>query len=217
MSASSTPVSADLIRYLAERTRGEDPFLAELKVAAAEAGIPPIWISAEQASFMQVLLKAAGARRVVEVGTLAGYSAIVMARALPEDGEVRTVEIDPDHAAFAREWVDKSDVAGRVHVHLGPGVDVLPRFDENSADACFIDADKAGYPAYLEECIRIVRPGGLILCDNAFAFGELLDESSTDASVQAIRDFNEIVAAKPNLHGIIAPIGDGCWICINEK
>ena len=102
-------------------------------------------------------------------------------------------------------------------MHLGPGVDVLPRFEENSADACFIDADKAGYPAYLEECIRIVRPGGLILCDNAFAFGELLDESSTDPSVQAIRDFNELVAAKPNLHGVIAPIGDGCWICINEK
>lgn len=217
MSASSTPVSSDLIRYISERTRGEDPFLAKLKVAAAEAGIPEIWISAEQASFMQVLLKAAGARRVIEVGTLAGYSAIVMARALPEDGEVVTVEVEPKHAAFAREWVDASDVAGRVHVHLGPGVDVLPRFEENSADACFIDADKANYANYLEECIRIVRPGGLLLCDNAFAFGELLDESSTDPSVQAIRDFNEIVAAKPNLHGIIAAIGDGCWVCVNEK
>lgn len=217
MSASSTPVSSDLIRYLAERTRGEDDFLAQLKVAAEEAGIPPIWISPEQASFMQVLLKAAGAKSVVEVGTLAGYSAIVMARALPEDGEVLTVEVEPAHAAFAREWVDKSDVAGRVHVHLGPGVDVLPRFADNSADACFIDADKANYANYLEECIRIVRPGGLLLCDNAFAFGELLDESSTDESVKAIREFNEIVAAKPKVHGIIAPIGDGCWVCVNEK
>ena len=96
-------------------------------------------------------------------------------------------------------------------------MDVLPRFGENSADAAFIDADKANYANYLEECVRIVRPGGLILCDNAFAFGELLDASSEDPSVQAIRDFNEIVAAKSGLHGIIAPIGDGCWICVNEK
>lgn len=217
MSASSTPVSEGLLRYLAERTRGEDPFLADLKAAAAEAEIPSIWISPEQASYMQVLLKAARAKDVVEVGTLAGYSAIVMARALPEDGSVRTVELEPKHVAFAREWIDKSDVAGKVHVHVGPGVDVLPRFEEDSADAAFIDADKVNYPKYLEECIRIVRPGGLILCDNAFAFGNLLDESNEDESVKAIRAFNDLVASKPQLHGIIAAIGDGCWVCVNEK
>jgi predicted O-methyltransferase YrrM len=217
VSASSTPVSEALVRYLAERTRGEDAFLGELKIAAESAGIPPIWISPEQASFMQVLLKAAGAREVVEVGTLAGYSAIVMARALPPDGRVRTVEVQPEHAEFARAWVERSDARGRVEVHLGPGAEVLPTFEDDSADAAFIDADKVNYPTYLDECVRIVRPGGLILCDNAFAFGNLLDEGCDDPSVHAIRAFNDHVAARPGLHGIIAAVGDGCWVCVNEK
>ena len=92
-----------------------------------------------------------------------------------------------------------------------------PGFGDDSADAAFIDADKAGYATYLERCTRIARPGGLILCDNAFAFGSLLDEDCDDESVQAIRAFNDLVAARPALHGVIAAVGDGCWICVNEK
>lgn len=216
MSATSTPVSQALLRYLADRTRGEDEFLRALKAAAVEAGLPAIWISPEQASFMQVLLRLAGAREVVEVGTLAGYSAIAMARAIPEAGRVRTIELEPSHARFAREWIARSDVADRIEVHEGAGADVLPGFADGSADAAFIDADKAGYPTYLEECVRIVRPGGLVLCDNAFAFGKLLDEACTDESVVAMRAFNDTLAADERLDGIIAPIGDGCWVAVKR-
>ena len=158
MSQSTNVLSSDHVRYIAEHTRGVDPFLADLKKAALEAGLPQIAIAPEQASFMQILLRASGVKEVVEVGTLGGFSAISMARALPDGGRVRTVEVNPAHAAFAREWAAKSDVAGKVEVHEGPGVEVLPTFADASADAAFLDADKVNYPRYLEECLRIVRP-----------------------------------------------------------
>ncbi|MCI0343550.1 MAG: class I SAM-dependent methyltransferase [Planctomycetales bacterium] len=212
MSATSTLVTEQHFRYLAERTRGDDTLLRDLKKAAAAAGIPAIWISPEQASLMQILLRAIGARQVVEVGTLAGYSAIAMARALPPGGRVRTIEILPKHADFAEEWVRKSDVADRVQVVRGAGAEVLPTFAADSADAAFLDADKAGYPGYLKECLRVVRRGGLVMCDNAFAFGELFEKKPTDREVAAVRKFNDVMAATKELHSIIVPIGDGLWV-----
>ncbi len=216
MSEESSKVSSAHFRYIAGHTRREDTFLAELKRAAAAAGIPPIWIAAEQASFMQILLSAARAREVIEVGTLAGYSAIVMARALPEGGRVRTIEISEKHAAFAREWAARSDVAGKVEVHVGSGMDVLPSFESDSADAAFLDADKKSYPMYLEEAVRIVRPGGLILVDNALAFGQLLDSNPTDREVPAVRAFNDLMAAREDLQSVIVPLGDGLWVGVRR-
>jgi caffeoyl-CoA O-methyltransferase len=212
MSARSTAVGDAHFEYIARRTRGDDGFLKRLKEAATAEGMPAIWISPEQASFMQILLKAAGAKDVIEVGTLAGYSAISMARALPRRGRVRTVELNEAFADFAERWIAKSDVAGRVEVHRGAGLDVLPRFKTNSADAAFLDADKGNYPGYLRESLRIVRKGGLILVDNAFAFGQLFDERPTDREVPAVRKFNEIMAKEKRVHGIIVPIGDGLWV-----
>ena len=216
MSETTTLLTAEHVRYLAERTRAEDPFLGELKVAARAADIPPIWISPEQASFMQIVLKLRGAREVIEVGTLAGYSAIAMARALPADGRVRTIELLDKHADFAEEWIAKSDVAGRIEVLRGAGADVLAQIEPQSADAAFLDADKVGYVTYLDECMRILRPCGLLMVDNAFAFGQLFDEQPTDREVEAVRTFNDHLAARTDLHSIIAPIGDGCWVCVKE-
>lgn len=217
MSARSTTVTPAHFAYVAKRTRGDDAFLKRLKRAAAKAGMPAIWISPEQASFMRILLKAAGAREVIEVGTLAGYSAISMARALPAGGRVRTIELNNEFADFAEAWVAKSDVAGRVEVHRGAGLDVLPRFADGSADAAFLDADKGNYPGYLQESLRIVRRGGLILVDNAFAFGQLLDKRPTDREVPAVRRFNEIMARERRVQGIIVPIGDGLWVGVKEQ
>lgn len=216
MSETSTLVTPEIFRYIAERTTREDRFLVDLKQSATEQGIPAIWIAPEQASFMQILLRLARARDVVEVGTLAGYSAIVMARALPADGKVRTIEIDPQRAAFAKAWADKSDAAGKVEVHVGPGADVLARFSDGSADAVFIDADKSSYPTYLEHTLRILRPGGLVMVDNAFAFGQLFDDSFTDREVPAVRAFNEILAKETRFQSIIVPIGDGLWVGVKR-
>lgn len=212
MSATSSTVTPAHFAYVAEHTRPEPALRRELREAARAAGIPPIWISPEQASFLQVLLKAAGAREVVEVGTLAGYSALAMAEALPAGGRVRTIELDPERAAFAERWIERAGLPARVEVHRGKGAEVLAGFADRSADAMFLDADKAGYPTYLREALRIVRPGGLVLVDNAFAFGQLLDEHPSDPEVGAVRAFNGIMARTPGLHGVIVPIGDGLWV-----
>ncbi len=213
MSHESVALTTAHYRYLAGLTTGEDGFLGDLKRAAESAGLPTIWIAPEQASFMQILLRLAGARDVVEVGTLGGYSAIWMARA---GARVRTIEVSPQHAEFAREWVGRSDVSDRVEVFLGDGREILPTFAAESADAAFIDADKEGYPVYLRECLRIVRPGGLIMADNAFAFGQVLDRAVEDDSVEAIRAFNELMASTKELQSIIVPVGDGCWVGVKS-
>lgn len=212
MSDASTLVTAAHFAYIAARTARDDSFLTELKQAALAAGLRPIWIAPEQASFIQILLKLCQAREVVEVGTLAGYSAIAMARALPPGGRVRTIEVSAKHADFAEEWIRRSDVADRVELHRGDAKQVLPCFAADSADAAFLDADKASYPFYLRECLRIVRRGGLIVVDNAFAFGELFAENPRDPETAAVLAFNEHMAKVKELHSIIVPLGDGCWM-----
>lgn len=212
MSSHSTPATQAHYDYLAARTRPESAVRAELKRAAEAQGIPAIWISPEQASLMQILLKLHGTREVVEVGTLAGYSAIAMAEALPEGGRVRTIELEPRYADFAEEWAARAGLSERIEVHRGAGSDVLPRFADGSADAIFLDADKGGYADYLREGLRILRPRGLVLVDNAFAFGQLFDEEPTDGEAEAVRRFNDHMAQVSEVHGIIVPMGDGLWV-----
>jgi predicted O-methyltransferase YrrM len=216
MSDQSTLVTAEHFRYIAAHTAAEDEFLRDLKRAATAEGIPSIWISPEQASFVQILLRLAGARDVVEVGTLAGYSAIVMARALRAGGRVVTIEIDTKRADFARRWIARSDVADRIEVRVGPGAEVLPTLAERSADVLFLDADKASYPLYLSQGLRVLRERGLVLVDNAFAFGELFAESPRDREVGAIRAFNEHMTQVRDLHSVIVPIGDGLWVGVRR-
>lgn len=212
MSEVSTPVTERHFQYIVEHTRGDDEFLRRLKEEARAAGLPAIWISEDEASFLQVLLRAAKVREVIEVGTLAGTSAIVMARALVEGGRVRTIEVNARHADFAERWIAKSDVAGRIQVLRGSGKDLLPTIGTDSADAAFLDADKTNYPFYLKESLRIVRKGGLVMADNAFAFGQLFDEHPTDREVSAMRAFNKLMAKEKKLQSIIVPVGDGCWV-----
>lgn len=210
MSEISTPVSADHFHYVAAHTVQDDKFLRDLKTEARSEGIPPIWIAPEQGSFMQLLLKMVHASDVIEIGTLAGYSAIWMARALPAAGRLRTIEASKKHADFAERWLARSDVAERVSVLRGRGAEILPGFAPDSADAAFVDADKEGYPVYLRECLRIVRRGGIIMADNAFGFGRLLD--TRDQTAAPIRSFNEVISKESSLQSIIVPIGDGLWI-----
>jgi caffeoyl-CoA O-methyltransferase len=213
MSSSSGTVTEAHFRYIAERTAGDDPFLQELRRAAERAGLPThCWVAPEQASLMQILLLAARAETVVEVGTLAGYSAIWMARALPPGGMVTAIEISERHAEFASAWIAKSDVADRVRVLQGDARELLPGLPSGSAGAVFIDADKAGYPAYLEQAHRLLRSGGLLMVDNAFAFGELLDPSPKDRETPAILRFNDLLAQDERFRSVIVAVGDGMWV-----
>ncbi len=214
MSSTSTVITQELLDYVAAHARGDDAFLVELKRAALDEGLPAIWIAPEQAAFMEVLLRVAGASEVVEVGTLAGYSAIRMARVLPRGGRVRTIEIDPRHADFAELWIARSDVAERVELLRSSGAEALAAMADGSADAAFVDADKTGYPGYLDALRRVLRPGGLLMVDNAFGFGTILEGETPEdsASVTALRRFNDHLAAARDFEAIIVPLGDGLWV-----
>jgi caffeoyl-CoA O-methyltransferase len=212
MAADDTLVTARHFEYLAQRTTPEDPFLVELKAAALEAGIPAIWIGPGQLSFLSILLRLSGVRQVVEVGTLAGSTAIAMARALPADGRLATIELLPAHADFAEDWIARSDVADRVELLRGSGGDVLASLPDGSLDAILLDADKSGYPLYLSHARRLLRPGGLFMADNAFAFGQLFDEQPSDREVPAVRAFNDLVPTQDWLDAVIVPMGDGLWV-----
>ena len=216
MSETSTLVTAEHFRYVAEHTTQEDDFLRRLKEDARAVGLPAIWIAPEQASFMQVLLKLCKAMEVVEVGTLAGYSAIRMARALPQGGHVRTIEVSGKHADFAERWIAQSDVVDRITIYRGAGKDILRKFKSDSADAVFLDADSPNYSLYLRESLRIARSGGLVMVDNAFGYGRLFDRGAMDAGVVSIRQFNDLMAGEHSLTGTIVPLGDGLWVAVKE-
>src|SRR6185369_16730003 len=166
--------------YITALFSAEDEILASLREEADRTGLPPIAISADEGRLLQVLLTAIGARRVLEVGTLGGYSAICMARALPPDGRLTTIEIEPAHAEFAKRYIARAGQGDRVEVRLGRALDVLPALDGERFDAIFLDADKEPLPTYFDWGLRLVRPGGLIIADNALWGGRVYEGETDD-------------------------------------
>lgn len=202
-----------LSEYVTRLFAPEDPPLAGIRAGHAAAGLPEIHVSAEEGKILHVLTRAIGARRVLEVGTLGGYSAVWFARALPEGGMVTTIEHAPEHAEYARSGLARSGVADRVTVLEGEALTVL-RGLEPAYDLVFLDADKAPLPEYLKEAVRLVRVGGLILCDNTFLNGRIVDSSATDADVRGMRRFNELVAADERLVAAVIPVRDGLLVAV---
>ena len=192
----------------------EDPLLLALREEADRSGLPPIAISPDTGRLLQVLIAAVGAKRVLEIGTLGGYSAIWMARALPADGTVLSLEIDPTHARFARRFLERAGVADRVTVREGAALEVLPSLDGERFDLVFIDADKAPMPTYLDWAMRLLRPGGAVVADNTLRAGRVLDAAATDADTEGVREFNRRLAADPRLTAVMVPTHDGVGIGI---
>jgi predicted O-methyltransferase YrrM len=195
--------------YIAGLFSAEDELLAALREEADRTGLPPIAISADEGRLLQVLLTSIGARRVLEVGTLGGYSAICMARALPPGARLLSIEIEEKHAAFARRYIDRAGLADRIEVRVGRALDVLPSLDGERYDAIFLDADKEPLPTYLDWALRLVRPGGLIIADNALWGGRVYEQDETDDRTRAVREFNRRLASDPRVLGIIVPTHDG--------
>ena len=195
--------------YIAGLFAREDEILASLREEADRTGLPPIAISADEGRLLQVLLTAIGARHVLEVGTLGGYSAIWMARMLPPDGRLLSIEIEPEHANFARRYIERAGLSLRVEVRVGRALDVLPSLDGQRFDAIFLDADKEPLPTYFEWGLRLVRPGGLIIADNALWGGRVVDEAEADEKTLAVREFNRRMASDPRVMGIVVPTHDG--------
>ena len=200
--------------YIASLFGAEDELLASLREEADRTGLPPIAISADEGRLLQVLLTAIHARRVLEVGTLGGYSAICMARALPPQGQVLSIEIDERHAAFARKYIGRASLADRIEVRVGRALDVLPALDGERFDAIFLDADKEPLPTYFEWALRLVRPGGLIIGDNALWGGRVYDASENDDRTRGVREFNRRMASDPRVLGIIVPTHDGVAVAV---
>ncbi|MCD0444729.1 O-methyltransferase [Glycomyces sp. A-F 0318] len=192
--------------FLGSLLVGEDPALAEATAAAQRAGLPPISVSPAQGKFLYLLAKTLGARRVLEIGTLGGYSAIWMARALPADGHLVSLEYSPRHAEVASGNIARAGLVGTVEIRVGDAREQLPKLAAESADPfdmVFIDADKGGYPAYLEWALKLTRPGSLIVADNVVRGGAVADGLSRDPNVQGVRSYLEQVAAHPRLEGTV--------------
>ena len=205
-----TDLHDPLRAYVTNLFAVEDSALQTARAHAAAAGLPAIQIKPDEAKLLQFLIKAVGARRVVEIGTLGGYSGIWIARALPADGRLITLEIEPRHAEVARRNFSQAGVADRVQIRVGPAQASLKALAaEGPFDAVFIDADKPGYPTYLDWALSNVHSGGLIAAHNAFRHGGVLDAASTDGKVTATRQFNATLARNPKVLATIIQVGDG--------
>jgi predicted O-methyltransferase YrrM len=187
--------------YLEDALAGPDDVLASALRSSAEAGLPAIQVSALQGKFLHVLAVLMGARRVLEIGSLGGYSAIWLARALPADGRLVSLEVSAHHAGVARANIARAGLSAMAEVRVGPALETLPRLAEEVGDGyfdlVFIDADKPNNAAYFEWALRLARPGGAILVDNVVRAGAVVDEGSPGPDVAGVRALFKAMAAEP--------------------
>jgi predicted O-methyltransferase YrrM len=202
-----------LQRYVEELFAVEDAVLARVRARHAEQDLPAIHISPDEGKLLHVLLRAAGASRVLEIGALGGYSGIWLARALPAGGRLTTIERDPRHAVLARRAYVEAGLDHVIDLVQGEALGVLPTLDPGF-DAVFVDADKEPLARYFEESVRLLRPGGLMLCDNAFFHGAVVDPTDRTASVEGVRAFNRLAASDPRVVSAVVPIRDGVVVSV---
>ena len=172
-------------------------------------GLPSINVSPNEGRLLYIIAKLSGARKGLEIGTLGAYSTIWMARALPPDGRVLTLEYEPKHAQVARGNLERAGLSDRVEVRIGAGLDLLPQIAERGEgpfDLFFIDADKTNYPGYLEWAIKLSHPGSVILSDNLIRNGAVIDPQGADEAARVIAEYNRELATNPRLETIILPI-----------
>ena len=188
--------------FIEELLIDSDPALEAALAASAKAGLPAIALSPAQAKMLHLLARVHGARSVLELGTLGGYSTIWLARALPAEGRLITLELDPGHARVAAANVERAGLAGLIDIRVGPAIDSLRELIAEGAgpfDLIFIDADKQGTPEYFEHALALARPGSLIVTDNVVRDGEIVDATSRDPRVQGMRRFHELLQLEPRV------------------
>jgi caffeoyl-CoA O-methyltransferase len=193
-------------KYISDLFHDEDDCLAAAGQAIIDSGIPQISVSPNQGKLLQILARLCNAKKILEMGTLGGYSSIWMARALPEDGTLITLEIDEKHAAVARENFGRCDLTSKIEIRVGKAIDLLPRLDAEDAgpfDMIFIDADKPPYLEYFKWALKLSRPGTLIIADNVIREGKVLLEESPDEMVTGVKRLNSFLAACPDVTATI--------------
>jgi predicted O-methyltransferase YrrM len=193
---------AQVDAYIADLYVAPDQSLEDALSSSAEHGLPSISVSPPQGKLLHLLARLQGARTILEIGTLGGYSTIWLARALPPGGRLITLEKDAKHAEIARSNITGAALEGVVEVRVGPAQETLPALERDGPapfDLVFIDADKRSYPEYLTWSLRLTRNGSLIIADNVVRDGAVLDDSSTDPDVRGVRRFNEMLGAEPRI------------------
>lgn len=192
--------------YICDQLVPSDPALDAALAASAAAELPAINVAPNQGKLLQLLAQSLGACRILEIGTLGGYSTIWLARALPADGRLVTLEADPKHADVARRNIANAGLSDIVELRVGPALDTLPPVADEGLgpfDLIFIDADKENIPAYFDWALRLTRRGSLIIVDNVVLHGAVADAHSDDPRIQGVRRFNELLAAEPRVSATV--------------
>jgi predicted O-methyltransferase YrrM len=209
MSSRTLTLTDELVDYVRRVGLREHPVLARLREETAAMPNASMQIAPEQGAFMALLVQLTGARHILEIGTFTGYSSTAMALALPDGGRITCLDVSREWTDRARHaWAD-AGVADRVDLRIGPAVESLGQLEDDSFDLAFIDADKTGYDAYYTGCLRVVRPGGLILIDNVLQSGRVVDPAADDESGRAIRALNDRIAADERVDFVLLPLADG--------
>ncbi|MFG1419604.1 O-methyltransferase [Xanthobacter sp. V0B-10] len=202
MSAQEQAAWSAVDDYLTSRVLRPDPVLDAALEASAAAGLPAIAVSAAQGQLLHLFALMVGARRILEIGTLGGYSSIFLARALPADGRLVTLEAVPRHAEVAAANFERAGLSHLIDLRVGPALETLPKLEAEGAgpfDLVFIDADKPSNTEYLRWSLRLTRPGSIIICDNVVRNGAVVEAESSDASVQGVRRFLDALAEEKGL------------------
>ncbi|MEK9668144.1 MAG: class I SAM-dependent methyltransferase [Deltaproteobacteria bacterium] len=216
MSTKTILMDDQLLEYLRQNSVREPDVLQELREETQKLSNSGMQISPEQGQLMAMLVKLVNARKIVEIGTFTGYSSTVMALAMPEDSQLIAFDISEEYTRTARRFWKKAGVDQRVKLVLGNAKESLKDFlqtgEQESVDLAFIDADKSSYAEYYECCLKLIRPGGLILVDNVLWSGQVADASNHDKDTEALRIFNAALSSDQRVDLCMVPIGDGLTI-----
>lgn len=217
MTGRTLALDDDLYRYLLDVSLRESPLLKRLREETAHLSMSRWQIAPEQGQFMSLLVQLTGARRLLEIGTFTGYSAICLASAMPSDGQLICCDLPGDYNAIARRYWHEAGLLECIDLRLAPALETLTALERggqgDSFDLIFIDADKANYPVYLEHALALVRPGGLILFDNVLWSGRVLESQPDSADTRAIQSLNRRLKNDARIDLSLLPIGDGLTLC----
>lgn len=220
MSTKSFFLDDRLYEYLLSVSLRDDPVAARLREETSRLAQSQMQIAPEQAQFLALLVRVAGARRTLDIGVFTGYSALAVARALPEDGRVVALDVSEEWTAIARRYWQEAGVADRIDLRIAPALQSLDGLIAEGAretfDFAFIDADKENYAAYYERSLELMRPGGLIAVDNVLWSGSVADSSDHRAETEAIRNFNQLLHCDERIYLSLVPIADGLTLAMKR-
>ena len=218
MSSGILSYTSDLRDYVWKNGLREHPALKNLRTETARLPHARMQICPEQGALMGNLIRMLSAKRTIEIGTYTGYSAMAVALALPEDGEVLACDISEEWTSIGKNAWEKAGISHKINLQLAPAVDTLEKIlakgKENFFDFAFIDADKANYPKYYEQCLKLIRKGGVIVIDNVLWGGSVIDTKRNDEDTNAIRELNKFISTDTRVSPSMIPVGDGLTLAV---